>query len=303
MIELTPTAQGRLNDYLCELHRVLSGSPAVDPADVERDVRDHIDAALADHAPPVDASALDDVLRKLGSPAQWLPEGESRLRASRPTYWLPDLKQAILQVGRRLAGGPESYRLAYLSFLVFVAGWSFWFLAQASRLLFIASLVSFVFSRAALSLFKPQGLSGGQKWLLYPSLAVVYLPVAAAIVLAPFLAGALFFDQPGFRRGEWSREEAYYAVAALASFVWFFVGLVCAAFPGFIRGVFHPFAGWFSRRVGVGLATVGLIALLTVGTLLFTVGIPERSAAQRSMRAGADWDQPIRRVQPFQFAK
>jgi len=74
MTELTPTAESRLNAYLHELHRVLSGSPSVDPADVERDVRDHIDAALVGQAAPIDDSALNHVLQTLGSPAQWLLE-------------------------------------------------------------------------------------------------------------------------------------------------------------------------------------------------------------------------------------
>jgi hypothetical protein len=74
MTELTPTAESRLNAYLRELRRVLSGSPSVDPADVERDVRDHIDAALVGQAAPIDDSALNHVLQTLGSPAQWLLE-------------------------------------------------------------------------------------------------------------------------------------------------------------------------------------------------------------------------------------
>ena len=55
MIELTPSAETHLNDYFHELRRVLSGSPSVDPADVERDVRDHIDAALVGSSAPVEA--------------------------------------------------------------------------------------------------------------------------------------------------------------------------------------------------------------------------------------------------------
>jgi hypothetical protein len=287
MIELTPTAQSRLNSYLYELHRVLSGSPSVDPADVERDVRDHIDAALVGHAAPVDASALDDVLGKLGSPAQWLPEGESRPRVPRPSQLLSGFRQAILQAGRRLAGGPESYRLAYLSFLLFVAGWSVGFLTKTEGFLVITTFVSFIFSRAALSLFTPQGLTGGQKWLLYPSLAVVYLPIALLIVLAPLWASLAILDLPSYHRGEWSQQEVFFAVSGLTSFVWFFIGLVGATFPGAVRGFFHPFAGWFSRRVGVGLATFGLIAILIVGTLLFAVGLPDRPMGRRSNKSMA----------------
>ena len=126
MIELTPAAQSRLDDYFQELRRVLSQSPSVDAADVERDIRDHIDAALVGHSATVEASALDEVLRKLGSPAQWLPDGEpARFRKS-PAELLSPFNEAIFEVGRRLAGGPERYRLAYLSLFLFAAAlWIF----------------------------------------------------------------------------------------------------------------------------------------------------------------------------------
>jgi outer membrane murein-binding lipoprotein Lpp len=195
MTELTLGAQGRLDEYVNELRRVLSGSPAVDPAEVERDVRDHIDAALAGHVGPVDAPVLDDILRKLGSPAQWLPEGEPAWFRRSPIHWPGHFKQVTLRLGRHLAGGPESYRLAYLSLLVLSAGWFFMphdRIDEAIRVPVLATLVSFILARAALALFGAKRLTGGQKWLLYPSLLAVYLPVAAIVLIGPVaLAGGI----------------------------------------------------------------------------------------------------------------
>jgi hypothetical protein len=265
MIELTPSAQSRLNDYFQELRRVLSGSPAVDPTDVERDVRDHIDAALVGQAAPVETPALDDVLHKLGSPAQWLPDADATPRTVPSFEWLSLMKQSLRQIGLRLARGPESYRMAYLSFLVFFAGGYLSFLAKAGQPLVLAIPVSFILSRAALSLFTAERLTGGQKWLLYPSLVVVYLPLVVAIVIAPLLARVELTE-----RGSLTDVEVNLAFFALLSFVWSLIGLVSAIFPGAIRSVFYPFAEWFSRRIGVGLAIVGSIGLLFAGTFLLT---------------------------------
>ena len=155
MIELTPSAQNRLDDYLNEMRRVLTGSPSVDLADVERDIRDHIDAALAGQAAPVEALVLDNVLQSLGKPSQWLPEAETAWYRRSPSTW-PAASKQLLRVGQRLAGGPERYRLAYLSLLVLGLGW---YLMPSGRLdkaiigPMIATLVSFILSRASLALF------------------------------------------------------------------------------------------------------------------------------------------------------
>jgi hypothetical protein len=203
MIELTPTAQTRLNDYLNELRRVLSGSASVDPTDVERDVRDHIDAALTGQAAPVEANALDDVLRTLGAPAQWLPERESGPLPISLSEWISALKQSVLQVEQRLAGGPESYRLAYLSLFALAGGMCLFSAAGQLRepllIPVVAALVSFVLARAALSLFGAERTTTAQKWLLYPSLVAVYLSLIAVILLMPALVAATALDNTAAR--------------------------------------------------------------------------------------------------------
>ena len=49
----------------------------------------------------------------------------------------------------------------------------------------VATLVCFILSRVALSLLGAGRLTGGQKWLLYPALLAVYLPVTAVILFGP----------------------------------------------------------------------------------------------------------------------
>jgi len=76
MIELTLGPQQRLESHFAELRRVLVDDGKADPGDVERDIRDHIQTALADVAGPVDESRLDQVLRSLGAPAEWIDSPE-----------------------------------------------------------------------------------------------------------------------------------------------------------------------------------------------------------------------------------
>jgi hypothetical protein len=190
MIELTPTARTRLNEYFDELRRVLSGSPAVDLGEVEMDVRDHINSALSSCSAPVDEATLNSVLRELGSPAQWSAGDERPWYRKTRTEVIALAKQCVVQFLHFVAESPESYRLAYLSLLVLVIGWcSVGVLNGNSAFVFsnVATLASFVLSRAALSVFGSTKLSSGQKWLLYPGLLTVYIPFAALLLFG--LAG------------------------------------------------------------------------------------------------------------------
>jgi hypothetical protein len=122
MIDLTPAARTHLDGYLDELRHVLSGPPSVDAADVERDVRDHIESALAGHTAPVDLPDLDAVLRELGPPAQWVPDEDI------PWYRRArDDSPATIRSGapHRDSGPPgqrDTFRLALLSPCVLAVG-------------------------------------------------------------------------------------------------------------------------------------------------------------------------------------
>jgi len=287
MTELTPTAESRLNAYLHELRRVLSDSPSVDPAEVERDVRDHIEAALVGQVAPVDDSALDKVLQTLGAPSQWL--SESAQPGRRPLISMPAIKQSALQALRHLVGGPESYRLPYLSLLVFAVGWTLALLAHDAGPLLVAMPVSFILSRAALSLFTAERLSVGQKWLLYPVLAVADCALLVVILIAPIVIGIDVWERTYHRArpaGAWGDVGA--TICGWAGATWLCVGILFTLFPAVVRSVFHPFATQFSRRSGLKLATVGLLLLLLAGATGFFGRLAEgASRRQRAVVMGA----------------
>jgi hypothetical protein len=206
MIELTAGAQLRLNDYLAELRRVLQECPSVDPVDVERDVHDHIQAALAGASAPVDESRLDQVLRSLGVPRDWVPD------ENHPWYRYPqrvgrDLRDLSVAFARHFVSGPESFRMPYLSFAVLVFGAFLLPLAshedQAVLILLVAGCAAFVLARAALAVHS-RGPSTAQLWLLAPGLLSVYLPLACAVLIWPALVGgvATALLELDVRRGE-----------------------------------------------------------------------------------------------------
>jgi len=208
MIELTASAQSRLNDYLSELRRVLQECPAVDPLDVERDVHDHIEAALSGAAIPVDEPHLDRVLRSLGVPRDWVQD------IGRPWYRYPQhlwrgIRQELGELTLRLVAGPESYRLPYLSFSVLVSGAFLSAFASHEEetllILLIAGCASFVLARAALAVHEARP-SKAQIWLLAPALLAMYVPLAGAIAGWPILTGTIAIFEV---ESEFSRETRY----------------------------------------------------------------------------------------------
>src|SRR5687768_13227776 len=99
-IELTPDAKLRFEQYLQRMRATMRGARAVETAEVEQNVREHVEVALATAPAPVGTDRLAAVLEQLGPPEQWLPEDE------RP-IWRRTMD--------RLINGPEDWRLAYLS--------------------------------------------------------------------------------------------------------------------------------------------------------------------------------------------
>jgi hypothetical protein len=197
MIELTPSARQRLDAYLSELRRVLLDCPSVDPADVERDVQDHIDAALSDSTGPVDAPHLDEVLKSLGEPREWAPDREAWFRRH-PAEWWAEAQEAAKTFTHRLAAGPESYRLPYLSLLVLALSWIIVPIADDHDAIaagFIGTLAAFVLARAALALHVTERPSASQMWLLGPSLLLIYAPLLTGLLTWTVAAGAIAVDE------------------------------------------------------------------------------------------------------------
>ncbi|MFN2442914.1 MAG: hypothetical protein ABR517_09535 [Thermoanaerobaculia bacterium] len=263
MNQLSTDARLRLDVYLAGVRRAVAGT-SVDPSEVERDIRDHIDSALRNADAPVSRATLDEVLARLGDPTQWVPDEE-----------LP----AWRRVWRRVAFGPEEWRLPYLSFALTVFGLILVPVGVGVLLILAAWFVS----RAALDLPTLRAdTDDARKWLLYPPL--VFVAVFSVILMFGGLAVPLMAWGVGgggvekiFGAEVLSRTESFrlHAGWVLASFgAWWLVlsGLVALLIRP-LRRFFHPFATWLRRSHALALAAIALLIgalgafLLRVGTL------------------------------------
>ncbi|MCA9056134.1 MAG: hypothetical protein KDA75_20020 [Planctomycetaceae bacterium] len=196
MIEFTASARQRLEDYLGELRRVLGECPTLDPIEVERDVQDHIQSALSTTASPVDDGRLDEVLRSLGAPSDWVQDQRVPWFKRPPAEWWQGVRQTASEVTHKIAAGPESYRLPYLSLLTLTAGVCATFLFPAGILVaLIALLAAFVLARAAIAAQGEQQISAGQMWLIAPALLLLYVPLAIGLVGWPIVTGMATFAE------------------------------------------------------------------------------------------------------------
>ncbi len=265
MTSLTEDARDDLDRYLRQVRTALRGHRSADAAEVERDVREHVDAALAGAPEPVGLASLRQVLDRLGAPGSWVAAED------RPAW------RRVLE---RLRSGPEDWRLAYLTFggfllgvLLFLAGPLLW---PLPLVLFGASVLM---ARASLALISEHGETvGPRRWLLYPPLVLVYAAVGVGLAAwpLPLVAGALT-DEPALRGRvaqifSGSPQLAATSVAGAAFGAWLaLLGVVLRRFPSVVQVTFSPFADWFDRRHALRLAFVGLFALAVSAVLLFTL--------------------------------
>lgn len=249
MKKLTDSAQNRLDNYLAQVRISLHGCRSVDTGEVERDIREHIETELEGLNEPVSFEELEAVLDRLGSPSQWVPDEE-----------IPWWQKMIL----RLRTGPEDWRLAYLSFGLFVLGFLF-------PPLFIAS---FIVSRAALSFIGERKEIGVQKWLIYPSLVIVYLFIAFWLLSWPIFALAILAVEwehhirstyPQFR------DDLRYWIMATSFIIsglglwWTILGAVLLKWHKIPQVLFKPFGNWFSRKWALTLFLAGLLVMSLCG--------------------------------------
>jgi hypothetical protein len=248
MIELTQNAQKSLDKYLHQARAYLKGAKSVDAAEVEQNITEHIENELTGAAGPVSAEQLEAVLQKLGSPQQWVPEEE-----------LPWWRKMII----RVQTGPEDWRLAYLSFGLFVLGV---LLLPIGAVLIAAG---FIAARAALSVVEDTTLLKAQKWLLYPSLITVYLALLGLLLALPLLALVpLAYDWEHTLRDDLGGIPDAYWLAACTVFAgslglwWVIQGVVLLVRPNIPKPLFRPFADGFNRRWAVVLILVGFAVLV-----------------------------------------
>jgi hypothetical protein len=280
MINLTDSAKKHLDNYLQQVRTCLKDCSTVDADEVEQNIKEHIESELQDSSEPVSFDALDDILKKLGSPQQWLPEEIS--------WW----RKIIL----RLRTGPEDWRLAYISFSLLILGC---LILPASIVLIPAS---FIISRAALSEAADPNELKAQKWLIYPSLIIVYVSVLLGLLLWPLgllfplaeelehLDADVFPWNTGGETAYWAL--AFVAIAAATCLWWLILSLILKAGPNLLRAIFKPFirnitpksANWF-----VGIAA----ALFIVCSMALLLMIACRGEVAHFTEKLSDFSRPV----------
>ncbi|HEU4886661.1 MAG TPA: hypothetical protein VFV49_02160 [Thermoanaerobaculia bacterium] len=258
MIEMTPAARERLDNYLQRMRSELRGTRSVVADEVEQSVREHIEIALATAQTPVGATEVIGVLDRLGPPERWLADEER-----------PILRRFV----DRLRSGPEDWRLAYLAFGLFVA--SFLFFPIGGFFLLIPAM--FV-SRAYVELARDRGEPlGARRWLVYPAIAVVLaFAVGLLIVGPPLPLMALAFEDDGleplFDIPHTSAGEIRFVFGmggVLFGSWWILAAAFCAAFLRPIRFVFAPLLDGVRRKHFAVLAAIGTLVASVGATLIY----------------------------------
>lgn len=257
MMELTPDAQICLNNYLERVRLSLHGFKSIDPEEVERDINDHIDRELIGKESPIGLKELEDVLKKLGSPDKWVPEEE-----------VPPWRRIL----RDLHSGREDWRLAYISFSLLLLGLAF---SPTGFLGLSLIMGSFCLSRAAVSVIQEHGDEiGPRKWLIYPSLIIVYsllvivplfFVVRSVGAFADAMHGHGLFGEAGF--------VILLIVTTVPAICLLGLGLLVNCKPEMIRIAFRPFImkhslKFGSKMIGWGIGMVAVAIALCVSVNL-----------------------------------
>lgn len=257
--KLTEAARQILERYLWELRLSLQGCRSVNAAEVEADVKQHIDHELSEQPAPVSPEQLDLVLKKLGSPQQWVPEEEL-------SWW----RRIVL----KLRTGPHDVRLPAAVFAMMVLGLIF------VPLTWPFLLGSFILARAVMAMFADEEKElGWQRWLIYPPLLVFYIPIAGFLLGWPACAGALAEELSRDQRttnpftGQmWAlMPNVTFPLAAGATALaawWTLVALVLLIWPSMFKGLLRPFVGRVSRVKSSLAILVCLILFATSGVIL-----------------------------------
>ncbi len=302
MTLLTDSAEARLNDYLAQVRQALDAHPDVSPDEVAADVREHIDTEFAPLRRPVTLSELNSALARLGPPTQLAVGASSQApTAGEPPFdwkvFVSGLRRKALGVLGTLRRGPEDWRLPYLTFgLTLLAPFTFG----------ITLIAAYFLARATVELAKEKGQPlGARRWLVYPAILGVALPLLLALMFGPAvavgnIAEVELRDAMRLERAGWKdyqvkpipeADRAYYAkllavvrqlpvvntrhqevllvVLSVAGFLaawWTLLGLAMWALPRGATTLFHPLLDGYDWLHGVRLATCsGLVFLVWAG--------------------------------------
>jgi hypothetical protein len=257
MIDLTPSAQQRLDDYFGRLRHSLRRASPAEADDVEQSVREHIDVALAGVPAPVGGEQVAEVLDRLGAPDGWVPADDRSV-----------LQRMIQQVADRLRFGPEEWRLAYGTFGLFILA----LLLMPVGIGFFLMIASFLASRAYVDYMDAkQEAPGARRWLIYPPIGFLLAVATIFFVIGgagPALAWGIgdhgflhLLDESRLRAPYY--EEQFVAGAAAASLGawWILASLIGMAFLPVIRFIFKPLLTRVRRTHFLGLTIIGVISL------------------------------------------
>ncbi len=253
MMDLTPSARQRFDDYFRNLRHSLRSVPNSEAVDVEQSVREHIEVALAGASTPVAAEQLAEVLDRLGAPDHWVPVDERTL---------------VQRMMERLRTGPEDWRLAYLAFGLFLLGLILLPVGIGALILF----GSFLASRAYVDFMEArQEQINGRQWLIYPPIALFLVVAVAFFVVGPTgPALAWGLGDHGFLRildesGQHTPyAEARFMSGATATVLgawWILASLIGMVFHPVSRFLFKPLLARVRRTHFLGLTIVGVLAL------------------------------------------
>jgi hypothetical protein len=257
MIDLTPSARQRFDDYLRRLRQSLRRASPSEADDVEQSVREHIEVALAGVPAPVGGEQLAEVLDRLGAPDGWVPADDRSI-----------VRRAIQQVTDRLRYGPEEWRLAYVTFGLFLLA----LLLMPVGIGFFLMIASFLASRAYVDFMETkQEAPGARRWLIYPPIGF-FLAVATAFFVVGLAGPALGWgigDHGFLRLLDESRLHAPYyeeqfvagAVVTVLGTWWILASLIGMAFLPVIRFIFKPLLARVRRAHFLGLTLVGALSV------------------------------------------
>lgn len=295
MTEMTSAAEARLDEYLSQVRRALHAHPDVSPDEVAADIREHIDTEFTGLNRPVTPDELESVLARLGPPSQWASAG-AQSNGAPSIDWKGFLQVARLRalgVFQSLWKGPEDWRLPYLAFgLTLLAPLTFG----------ITLIAAYFLARATVELAAEKGQPlGARRWLVYPAILAVSLPLLLGLMFAPAIAAgniaagehtqAVRLERDGWlnyqRKPIPEADRVYYekllssvrqfpvasshhqeillvvfsVIGCLAAW-WIALGLALWAMPKWATTLFHPLLDGYDGHHGARLASFSALAVL-----------------------------------------
>ncbi len=306
MSEMTSAAEARLDEYLSQVRRALHAHPDVSPDEVAADIREHIATEFTGLNRPVSLGELESVLARLGPPSQWASAGAQSQAASNGALSI-DWKGLFQSVRRRALGvfeslwkGPEDWRLPYLAFgLTLLAPLTFG----------ITLIAAYFLARATVELAAEKGQAlGARRWLVYPAILAVGLPLLLGLLFAPAIAagniaGVEHYQAVRLERDGWlnyqrkpipEADRVYYekllsvvrqfpvasshhqeillvvfsVIGCLAAW-WTALGLALWAMPKWATTLFHPLLDGYDGHHGARLASFSALAVLVWAGIVY----------------------------------